>query len=111
MLCEGLPNYGVGTKVYRAPWTKYYQSYWTITRVKFNEQNKHYGKAWGYLTWLGKRRGPEKRITGPLKKPWRFVNEPYTLLDKITFAKNFRTQRDKLLKEKRQEKVAKIEAK
>eukprot|EP00300_Choanocystis_sp_HF-7_P030029 c38775_g1_i1.p1 GENE.c38775_g1_i1~~c38775_g1_i1.p1 ORF type:complete len:161 (-),score=31.46 c38775_g1_i1:108-560(-) len=104
MLCEGLPNYGVGSKVYRAEWDKYKNSYWTITRVKFNEENKHYGKAWGYLTWQGQTKEVEKRVTGPLKKPWRFVEEPHSLMAKITFAKNYRAQRDKTLKEQHQKK-------
>ncbi|EMD40445.1 hypothetical protein CERSUDRAFT_80116 [Gelatoporia subvermispora B] len=66
------PNDGIGRRVYQTRWgAKGIEGcYWEVTRTKLKLEGKH-GKAWGVLTWKGKRVSEaEERIPGSLKYNW-----------------------------------------
>ena len=52
------------------------------------------------LGFAGKSEGKESVVRGPLKKPWRYVQEQYALLNQVMFAKKIRQERSKRHSEK-----------
>jgi len=75
-----LPNYGVGSRVYRASWAEKGYSpethHWVVKRtlmrskVVENMGELERGKAWGELLWKGQPTGQIKRITSGCKREW-----------------------------------------
>ncbi|CAG9313994.1 unnamed protein product [Blepharisma stoltei] len=60
---------GVGFHFWRSTWPP--NSYYTITKMDLKDPS--HGKAWGILTWKGKKGVKEEKIASPLKKgTWRF---------------------------------------
>ncbi|KZV64085.1 hypothetical protein PENSPDRAFT_588943 [Peniophora sp. CONT] len=73
------PRDGVGATVFQTRWTgkDIVGSHWEVSRVRIKGHGEH-GKAWGYLTWKGKRVSEhEEFIRGGLKYTWaRGVSGP-----------------------------------
>jgi len=67
-------DFGIGKKFRRALWDNP-NNYWTVTRVKITNltSNRKRGSAWGILTWRGITDIKERKITGVLKREWRFA--------------------------------------
>jgi len=67
-------DYGVGKRFRRKLWDNP-NNYWTITRVKITNltSNRKRGSAWGILTWRGITDNKERKITGVLKREWKFA--------------------------------------
>ncbi|KZT72708.1 hypothetical protein DAEQUDRAFT_722871 [Daedalea quercina L-15889] len=66
------PQDGVGQRVHQTRWTAKGLSdcYWEVTRTKLKLEATH-GKAWGVLTWRGKRVSErDEKIPGGLKYRW-----------------------------------------
>ncbi|KAH9843952.1 uncharacterized protein C8Q71DRAFT_730674 [Rhodofomes roseus] len=66
------PQDGVGQVVHQTRWTTrgITDCYWEVTRTKLKLEGTH-GKAWGYLTWRGKRLSEQdEKIPGGLKYRW-----------------------------------------
>ncbi|KAF9815543.1 hypothetical protein IEO21_04543 [Rhodonia placenta] len=66
------PQDGIGQRIHQTRWTAKGISdcYWEVTRTKLKLEGMH-GKAWGVLTWRGKRVSEqEEKIPGGLKYRW-----------------------------------------
>ena len=77
-LASGLPNYGLGAKVYRSSWASkgYAPSdyHWIVTKIMLKdkglEKQLKRGAAWGILRWKGILEEKPRRIPTGLKKEW-----------------------------------------
>ncbi|KAK9906607.1 hypothetical protein WJX75_004872 [Coccomyxa subellipsoidea] len=66
-------KHGIGQKLQRTTWKE--DSFWTITGMKPSLDGKH-GKAFGVLTWRGRKESEEpRRVNGTLKKIWRCMDD------------------------------------
>ncbi|GAA6029631.1 hypothetical protein JCM8097_000972 [Rhodosporidiobolus ruineniae] len=93
-----LPKNGVGARVYESRWEGKKlptpsaatpadgACYWDVTktRITVDSEGKAHGRAWGVLTWKGKRVTPADKdhepIRGGLKHLWRAEAAPSLLL-------------------------------
>jgi len=74
-------DFGVGKQFRRILWDNP-NNYWTITRVKITNltSNRKRGSAWGILTWKGVPEDKERKITGVLKRQWKFAKPDPTFV-------------------------------
>ncbi|KAH9938507.1 uncharacterized protein B0H18DRAFT_17579 [Fomitopsis serialis] len=66
------PQDGVGQIVHQTRWTAkgLAECHWEVSRTKLKLEGTH-GRAWGYLTWRGKRVSEQdEKIPGGLKYRW-----------------------------------------
>ncbi|EIE24151.1 hypothetical protein COCSUDRAFT_53242 [Coccomyxa subellipsoidea C-169] len=72
-VASNLQKHGIGHKVQRTTWKE--DSFWTITGMKPSLDGKH-GKAFGILTWRGRKESEEpRRVNGTLKRVWRCMDD------------------------------------
>jgi len=80
-----MPEYGVGQRFTKIYWQQHEQeeskrvfpgpTFWTLTKIlpKANGRTGHW--AYGILTWKGRQRMTEEKITGTHKTVWKVVDE------------------------------------
>ena len=63
---------GIGMKVTRALWDRYPEpTFWEVTRTKVAKRASP--RAWGVLTFRGKREDKERKIRCTRKETWREI--------------------------------------
>ncbi|KAF7242919.1 28S ribosomal protein S34, mitochondrial [Varanus komodoensis] len=76
LLCR-LKLFGLGRMVTRKSWIWQYDEpcYWVITKVKvdYTAEDMDHGKAWGYLTFRGKKEEEVREIDRVMYHDWRVV--------------------------------------
>lgn len=76
-MLAGMRMFGVGRIFTRKSWLEDHTepSYWQITKVKvdYTAENMDHGKAWGILTYKGKRESEEKEVDKVMYHDWRLV--------------------------------------
>ena len=84
-LAKTMPEYGVGQRFTKIYWQQQEQeeskrvfpgpTFWTLTKIlpKANGRTGHW--AYGILTWKGRQRMTEEKITGTHKTVWKVVDE------------------------------------
>ncbi|XP_034046899.1 28S ribosomal protein S34, mitochondrial [Thalassophryne amazonica] len=76
-LLTGLKHFGVGRLFTRKSWLEDHKepSYWQITKAKvdYTAENVDHGKAWGILTYRGRKDGEVKEVDKVMYHDWRLV--------------------------------------
>lgn len=76
-LLTGMKTFGVGRLFTRKSWIEEHAepSYWQITKVKvdYTAENMDYGKAWGLLSFKGKKETEVKEIEQVMYHDWRLI--------------------------------------
>nr|XP_046271211.1 28S ribosomal protein S34, mitochondrial [Scatophagus argus] len=76
-LLAGMRMFGVGRLFTRKSWLEDHTepSYWQITKVKvdYTAENMDHGKAWGILTYKGKKESEVKEVDKVMYHDWRLV--------------------------------------
>ena len=68
-MVSGLPEFGVGAKLWRRTWKA--DCFYTVTKVDFKDP--HHGKIYGIRTWKGKADTVDERIHGCQKlAAWKY---------------------------------------
>ncbi|CAJ1076890.1 S ribosomal protein S34%2C mitochondrial [Xyrichtys novacula] len=76
-LLAGMRMFGVGRLLTRKSWLEDHSepSYWQITKVKvdYTAENMDHGKAWGVLTYKGKKENEVKEVEKVMYHDWRLI--------------------------------------
>ncbi|KAG8007096.1 28S ribosomal protein S34 [Nibea albiflora] len=76
-LLSGMRLFGIGRLFTRKSWLEEHTepSYWQITKVKvdYTSENMDHGKAWGILTYKGKKESEVKEVDKAVYHDWRLV--------------------------------------
>lgn len=76
-LLAGMRMFGVGRLFTRKSWLEDHKepSYWQITKIKvdYTSENMDHGKAWGVLTYKGKKESEVKEVDKVMYHDWRLI--------------------------------------